>query len=132
MDYRKLASKCILTRGIKVKMSQVAVPVPYAAAFEGERVRKEQLAVEFGGKASCAIEFLSSGDEANITDGAVELIGPDIDQLPAGSKSLPLAIVVDVFGRKMQKDFEPILERQIHRFVNYGMGLMHMGPRDMV
>ncbi|MCX5694037.1 MAG: CO dehydrogenase/CO-methylating acetyl-CoA synthase complex subunit beta [Candidatus Omnitrophica bacterium] len=131
-DYAKLPSKCILTRGIKVKMSQVAVPVPYAAAFEGERVRREQLAVEFGGKASAVIEFLSSGDEASITDGSVELIGPAIDQLPAGSKSLPLAIVVDVFGRKMQKDFEPILERQIHRFVNYCMGLMHMGQRDMV
>jgi acetyl-CoA synthase len=40
--------------------------------------------------------------------------------------------VVEVFGRKMQKDFEPILERQIHRFTNYAMGLMHMGQRDMV
>ena len=131
-DYQKLPSKCILTRGIKVKMSEVAVPVPYAAAFEGERVRREQLAVEFGGKASTAIEFLSIKDEEAVIDGAVELIGPDIDQLPSGSKSLPLAIAVDVFGRKMQKDFEPILERQIHRFVNYAMGLMHMGQRDMV
>ncbi len=131
-DYHKLPSKCILTRGIKVKLAQVAVPVPYAAAFEGERVRKEQLAVEFGGKASSALEFLSMKEEALIDDGNVELIGPDIDQLPAGSKSLPLAISVDVFGRKMQKDFEPILERQIHRFVNYAMGLMHMGQRDMV
>lgn len=131
-DYQKLPSKCILTRGIKVKMSEVAVPVSYAAAFEGERVRKEQLAVEFGGKASSAIEFLSIKDEVDVVDGKVELIGPDIDQLLSGSKSLPLAIVVDVFGRKMQKDFEPILERQIHRFVNYAMGLMHMGQRDMV
>lgn len=131
-DYRKLPSKAILTRGIKVKMSPVSVPVPYAAAFEGERVRKEQLAVEFGGKASVAIEFLSSQEEDSVTDGDVELIGPDIDQLPIDSKSLPLAIVVDVFGRKMQKDFEPILERQIHRFINYCMGLMHMGQRDMV
>lgn len=131
-DYRKLPSKCILTRGIKVKMLQVPVPLPYAAAFEGERVLKEQLAAEFGGKASAAIEFLSSGDEVSITDGSVELIGPDIDQLPSGAKSLPLAIVVDVFGRKMQKDFESILERQIHRFINYGMGLMHMGQRDRV
>jgi len=131
-DYQKLPSKCILTRGIKVKMSEVAIPLPYAAAFEGERVRREQLAVEFGGKASLAIEFLSAKDEASIDDGKVELIGPDIDQLPAGSKSLPLAIMVDVFGRKMQKDFEPILERQIHRFTNYAMGLMHMGQRDMV
>lgn len=131
-DYQKLASKCILTRGIKVKMAEVAVPVPYAAAFEGERVRKEQLAVEFGGKASSALEFLIMKEEILIDDGKVELIGPDVDQLPAGSKSLPLAIAVDVFGRKMQKDFEPILERQIHRFVNYAMGLMHMGQRDMV
>jgi len=131
-DYGKLPSQCILTRGIKVKMSQVSVPLPYAAAFEGERVRKEQLAAEFGGKASSAIEFLRSSEQDSITDGSVELIGPDIDQLAAGSLSLPLAIVVDVFGRKMQKDFEPILERQIHRFVNYAMGLMHMGQRDMV
>ncbi|MDD5561121.1 MAG: acetyl-CoA decarbonylase/synthase complex subunit alpha/beta [Candidatus Omnitrophica bacterium] len=131
-DYQKLPSKCLLTRGIKVKMSEVNVPVPYAAAFEGERVRREQLAVEFGGKASAAIEFLSIKDEADVLDGNVELTGPDIDQLTQGSKSLPLAIAVDVFGRKMQKDFEPILERQIHRFVNYAMGLMHMGQRDMV
>ena len=35
-DYKKLPSKCILTRGIKVKMAEVAIPLPYAAAFEGE------------------------------------------------------------------------------------------------
>jgi acetyl-CoA synthase len=132
-DYKLLASKCILARGIKVKMSEVAVPVPYAAAFEGERVRREQLHAEFGGKSSTAFEYLTAKKkEADVEDGKVELIGPDIDQLPAGSKSLPLAIVVDVFGRKMQKDFEPILERQIHRFTNYAMGIMHVGQRDMV
>lgn len=131
-DYRKLPSKCILTRGIKVKMSEVAVPVPYAAAFEGERVRREQLHVEFGGKASSAVEFLTTENLNEIEDGRVDLIGPDVDNLAQGSKSLPLAIIVEVAGRKMQKDFEPILERQIHRFINYAMGLMHMGQRDMV
>jgi acetyl-CoA synthase len=108
------------------------VPVPYAAAFEGERVRKEQLYVEFGGKASTAFEFLSIKKADEIEDGKIEIIGPDVDNLEPGKKSLPLAIIVDVFGRKMQKDFEPILERQIHRFINYAMGLMHMGQRDMV
>ncbi|MFA5063678.1 MAG: acetyl-CoA decarbonylase/synthase complex subunit alpha/beta [Candidatus Omnitrophota bacterium] len=130
-DYHKLPSKCLLTRGIKVKMAEVAVPVPYAAAFEGERVRKEQLQVEFGGKASVAFEFLSVKKENEVDDGQAEVIGPDIDNLPAGIKSLPLAIIVDVYGRKMQKDFEPILERQIHCFVNYAMGIMHVGQRDM-
>ncbi|MCX5710870.1 MAG: acetyl-CoA decarbonylase/synthase complex subunit alpha/beta [Candidatus Omnitrophica bacterium] len=131
-DYKKLPSKCILTRGIKVKMAQVAVPVPYAAAFEGERVRKEQLYVEFGGKASTAFEFLTAKKENEVEDGLIKIIGDDIDKLPAGKKSMPFAIIVDVFGRKMQKDFEPILERQIHRFVNYAMGLMHMGQREMI
>lgn len=130
-DYKKIPSKCLLTRGIKVKMAEVAVPVPYAAAFEGERVRKEQLHVEFGGRASAAFEFLSAKKEDEVEDGRVEIVGPDIDALPAGAKSLPLAIIADVYGRKMQKDFEPILERQIHRFVNYAMGLMHVGQRDM-
>ncbi|MCX5706895.1 MAG: CO dehydrogenase/CO-methylating acetyl-CoA synthase complex subunit beta, partial [Candidatus Omnitrophica bacterium] len=131
-DYKKIPSKCILTRGIKVKMSEVAVPVSYAAAFEGERVRREQLHVEFGGKASTAFEYLTAkSKEDEVEDGKFELIGPDIDQLPATSKSLPLAIIVDVYGRKMQKDFEPVLERQIHRFMNYAMGIMHVGQRDM-
>jgi len=130
-DYKQLAAKAILARGIKVKVAEVAVPVPYAAAFEGERVRREQLHAEFGGKASNAFEFLTAKNESEVDDGKIELFGFDIDQLPAGNKSMPLAIIVEVFGRKMQKDFEPILERQIHRFVNYAMGLMHVGQRDM-
>ncbi|TRZ96449.1 CO dehydrogenase/CO-methylating acetyl-CoA synthase complex subunit beta [bacterium] len=131
-DYKKIVSRCIEVRGIKVKVTHVPVPVPYAAAFEGERVRRDNLAVEFGGKSSLAFEYLSAVKADDIEDGKVELIGPDIDQLEKGKKFLPLAIMVEVAGRKMQKDFEPILERQIHRFVNYAMGVMHIGQRDMV
>ncbi len=130
-DYKKIVSKCLLARGIKVRMAEVAVPVSYAPAFEGERVRKDQLHVEFGGKASNAFEYLTSKSEDEVEDAKFELIGPDIDQLEPEKKSLPLAIIVDVYGRKMQKDFEPILERQIHRFVNYACGIMHVGQRDM-
>jgi len=45
---------------------------------------------------------------------------------------LPLAIWVEVAGRKMQPDFEPILERQIHHFINGAEGIWHMGQRDIV
>ena len=44
---------------------------------------------------------------------------------------MPLGILIEVAGRKLQKDFEPILERQVHRFVNGAMGVMHIGQRDM-
>ncbi len=130
-DYDKLAAKCIETRGLKVKVSSISVPVPYAAAFEGERVRKEQLWVEFGGKSGLSFEYLTVKPTDQVQDGKIELIGPDIDTLKPGVKSMPLAIIVEVAGRKMQKDFEPILERQIHRFINYAMGIMHIGQRDM-
>jgi len=131
LDHKKIVARCIEVRGVKVKVAHIPIPVPYAAAFEGERVRKEHLYAEFGGKASPSFEFLTTQKSEEVEDGKVELFGPDIDKLEAGKKSLPLAIIVEVFGRKMQKDFEPILERQIHRFVNYAMGLMHVGQRDM-
>jgi acetyl-CoA synthase len=131
LDHKKIVPRCIEVRGVKVKIASIPIPVAYAAAFEGERVRKEQLYIEFGGKASLAFEYLTAKDTQEVQDGKIELIGPDIDQVEKGSKSLPLAIIVEVAGRKMQKDFEPILERQIHRFVNYAMGLMHVGQRDL-
>ena len=131
LDHKKIVPRCIEVRGVKVKVAHIPIPVPYAAAFEGERVRKENLYVEFGGKSSFSFEYLATQKSEEVEDGKVELIGPDIDQLENGKKSTPLAIIAEVYGRKMQKDFEPILERQIHRFVNYAMGLMHIGQRDM-
>jgi len=131
LDHKKIVPRCIEVRGIKVTVSSIPIPVSYAAAFEGERVRREQLHVEFGGKASQAFEYLTTKNSDEVQDGKTEVIGPDIDQLEKGAKSLPLAIIVETCGRKMQKDFEPILERQIHRFVNYAMGLMHVGQREM-
>ncbi|MFA4983801.1 MAG: acetyl-CoA decarbonylase/synthase complex subunit alpha/beta [Candidatus Omnitrophota bacterium] len=130
-DYGRLPARCIETRGLKVRVAEVPIPVPYAPAFEGERVRKEQLHAEFGSKSTVAFEYLTLKGMDEVEDARVELKGPDIDQLPKGMKSLPLAIIVEVAGRRMQKDFEPILERQIHRFMNYAMGVMHVGQRDM-
>jgi acetyl-CoA synthase len=131
LDYKKIVPRCIEVRGVKVKVTSIPIPVPYAAAFEGERVRKEQLYVEFGGKSSASFEYLTTKKSEEVEDGLVELLGPDIEGLEKDNKFMPLAIIVEVAGRKMQKDFEPILERQIHRFINYAMGLMHIGQRDM-
>ena len=42
------------------------------------------------------------------------------------------SIEVLVAGRKMQHDFEGILERQIHRWLSHAMGFMHTGQRDQI
>ncbi|MDP2939315.1 MAG: acetyl-CoA decarbonylase/synthase complex subunit alpha/beta [Candidatus Omnitrophota bacterium] len=131
LDHKKIVSRCIEVRGVKVRVAKIPIPVLYGAAFEGERVRKEQLYVEFGSKSSTAFELLKGSELNKIEDGKIELIGDDIDKLSDEKKAMPLAIVIDVAGRKFNKDFEPILERQLHRYINCAMGVMHIGQRDM-
>ena len=58
------------------------------------------------------------------------MVGPGIDDVPEGGAT-NLGILVQVAGRKMQEDFEPVLERQIHYFVNGASGIQHIGQRDI-
>lgn len=129
-DHRKIVQKAMETRGIKVKITKIPIPVPCSAAFEGERVRKENTFVQFGGKYSPAFEYLKMRKMDEVEDGKIDVVGPEIDSMQEGSNA-PLGIVIEVAGRKMVQDYEPILERQIHKFLNYAMGIFHMGQRDM-
>jgi acetyl-CoA synthase len=126
----KLVQKCIEVRGLKLKLTEVPVPVPYGSAFEGEVVRKQDMRVEFGGKKAHCFEYLFMTDFDAIDDGKVTVVGPDFVDQPDG-KAMDMGIVVRVAGRKMQKDFEPVLERQIHHFVNGASGIQHIGQRDI-
>jgi acetyl-CoA synthase len=126
----RLVQKCIEVRGVKVKVADVPVPVPYGSAFEGEVVRKNDMRVEFGGKRSRCFEYLHMAPLDSIVDGKVELVGPDFEVTPAQG-SMDMGIVVEVAGRQMQEDFEPVLERQIHYFVNGASGIQHIGQRDI-
>ena len=126
----ELAAKSIEVRGLKVTITEVPVPVSYGPAFEGERVRKGDLYLECGGGKTQAVELVTSKRMDEVEDGKIEIIGPDIKDVKEGSR-LPMAVVVEVAGRAMQPDFEPILERQIHHLVNYAQGVMHIGQRDI-
>jgi acetyl-CoA synthase len=117
-------------RGVKVKIAEVPVPVPYGSAFEGEVVRRADMRVESGGKYSRAFEYLRMADMDEVEDGKIEVIGPGFEDVEAGG-SMDLAIVIEVAGRKMQLDFEPVLERQVHYFVNAASGIQHIGQRDI-
>jgi acetyl-CoA synthase len=127
----ELVQKAIEVRGLKIKVASVPIPVAFSPAFEGERIRKEDMHIEFGGQRTAAFEWLASLPSDQVEDGKVEVIGPDIETVPEGGK-LPLAIVAEVSGRRMQPEFEPVLERQIHSYLNHAQGLFHMGQRDIV
>jgi acetyl-CoA synthase len=126
----KLVQKCIEVRGVKVKIADVPVPVPYGSAFEGEVVRRADMRVEFGGKNSRAFEYLRMVDMDQVEDGKIEVIGPDFADIDVGGY-MDMGIIIEVAGRKMQLDFEPVLERQVHYFVNGASGIQHIGQRDI-
>jgi acetyl-CoA synthase len=126
----KLVQKAIEVRGVKVRITEVPVPVAYGSAFEGEVVRRADMRVEFGGKHSRAFEYLRMAPMDEVEDGKIEVIGPDFEDVEVGG-SIDLGIVIEVAGRKMQEDFEPVLERQVHYFVNGASGIQHIGQRDI-
>jgi len=130
IPHEQIVEKAIEVRGLKIKITEIPIPVSVSPAFEGERIRKEDMQCEFGGQRTPAFEWLRMRDISEVEDGNVEVIGPDIDSVEAGGK-LPLGIIVEVAGRKMQDDFEPVLERQIHTFTNEAQGIWHMGQRDI-
>jgi len=131
LDREKLVPRCIEVRGVKVNVTNVDIPVSFSPAFEGERVRREDLQVEFGGKYSPAFEYVKMREMDEVQDGRIEVIGPDVDTVKVGG-AMPLGLLVEVAGRAMQKDFESLIERQIHHFINYAMGIMHMNQRDLI
>lgn len=126
----RLVQKCIEVRGVKVKIADVPVPVPYGSAFEGEVVRRADMRIEFGGKNSRAFEYLYMADLDEVVDGKVEVVGPDFQDIPEQG-FMDLGIVIKVAGRQMQEDFEPVLERQVHYFINGASGIQHIGQRDI-
>lgn len=131
VPHEEMAARAIEVRGLKITTVNIPIPVRHGPAFEGERVRKEDMAIEFGGKHTRAFEYLVSRQMDQVQDGRIRVAGPEIDDVEEGAQ-LPLAIFVEVAGRKMQRDFESILERHIHSFLSEPMGVMHLGQRDTV
>jgi len=130
VPHKEMVGKAIEVRGLKVTVTEVPVPVAYGPAFEGERIRGEDIFMEAGGGKTHAVELTLMKDMNEVEDGRVELFGPDLQDMQPVTR-VPLGILVEVAGRKMQSDFEPILERQIHHLINYAQGLMHIGQRDI-
>jgi acetyl-CoA synthase len=130
VPHDNIVAKAIEVRGLKVSVAEIPIPVAFGPAFEGERVRGEDIYLEAGGGRTPMVEWVTSKRMDEVEDGKIEIVGPELADIEAGSQ-LPMAIVVEVAGRNMQEDYEPILERQIHHLINYAQGTMHIGQRDI-
>ena len=128
-DHAETVKKSLELRGIKIKSKELPIPVAFAAAFEGEIIRKADMKVEFWSSKNTTCELVTMRDMDQVEDHKITLVGPDID---SGEVEYPLATYIEVAGAKMQKDFESVIERKIHAWFNYMEGVMHTGQRNQI
>ena len=130
-DISKWNATSLEARDIKIKITKIDIPVSFASAFEGEIIRRGDMQVEVDGSRVDCFELVQTRDAADVEDHKINVIGPEIDEIPVGSK-ISLSYTVEVAGKAMQPDFESVMERKIHSWINCIEGVMHTGQRDMI
>jgi acetyl-CoA synthase len=130
-DTKAFIETSLEARDIKIKILKIDIPVAYSSAFEGEIVRRNDTHVDIDSTTMDCFEWVRQKPAQEIEDHSIEIIGKDIDAFEPGAK-IAMGIIVEVFGKNMQSDFEPVLERRIHHFINFIEGVMHTGQRDML
>ena len=131
LDTTKWNATSLEARDIKIKITNIDIPVAYATAFEGEIIRRGDMQVEVDGSRVDCFELVQTKEAAEVEDHKITVIGPEIDDVPVGSK-ISLSYTIDVAGKAMQADFESVMERKIHAWLNCIEGVMHTGQRDMI
>ena len=131
LDTTKWNATSLEARDIKLKITKIDIPVSYATAFEGEIIRRGDMQVEVDGSRVDCFELVQTKEAAEIEDHKITVIGPEIDEIPVGSK-ISLSYTVNVAGKAMQADFESVMERKFHSWINCIEGVMHTGQRDMI
>ena len=126
-DFNKVSLEA---RNIKIKITNIDIPVAFASAFEGEIIRRKDMQVEFDGSRVDCAELVQTRSMDEVEDHKITVVGPDVDEMELGSKN-PIAYVVEVAGKRMQPDFQPVIERKFHNYINCIEGVYHTGQRDM-
>ena len=127
-DHDETVKKSLELRGIKIKVKELPIPVAFAAAFEGEIIRKADMHNECWSSKNPTAELVLMREMGEVEDHKITIIGPELDE----AKDLALATFVEVAGKKMQVDFESVIERKFHAWFNYMEGVMHTGQRNQV
>ncbi len=131
LDTEKWNATSLEARDIKIKITNIDIPVSYATAFEGEIIRRGDMQVEVDGSRVDCFELVQTREAAEIEDHKITVIGPELDAVEVGSK-ISLSYTIEVAGKAMQADFESVMERKIHAWLNCIEGVMHTGQRDMI
>ena len=131
LNHEDTVKKSLELRNIKIKVTEIPIPVSFSSTYEGEIIRKGDMQIEFDGSRKDCFELVCTKELHEVEDHEFKLVGPDFDEMEQGSKQ-QIAYIVDVAGKNMQSDFEPVFERKFHSYLNCIEGVMHTGQRDMI
>ncbi len=131
LDISKWNATSLEARDIKIKITNIDIPVAYATAFEGEIIRRGDMQVEVDGSRVDCFELVQTREANEVEDHKITVVGPELDEVAVGSK-ISLSYTIEVAGKAMQPDFESVMERKIHAWLNCIEGVMHTGQRDMI
>lgn len=108
------------------------LPMDVGPQYEGQRIRKPSMYLEFGGpNVEYKFELFQMRPPEEVEDGLVKIIGPDINEMEPGG-SYPIGIHVKVAGKEMEEDLEGVLERRNHYFTDYIEDVMHLNQRTEI
>ncbi len=105
------------------------IPVDVGIIYEGQRIRRPDMQVEFGGpSAPHKFELVRARGTDEVEDGRITVIGPDLKDMKEGG-SYPLGIFIEVAGKDVEEGLEGVIERRIHEYCNFIEGFMHLNQR---
>ena len=86
-DISKWNATSLEARDIKIKITNIDIPVAFASAFEGEIIRRKDMQVEFDGSRVDCAELVHTCDASEVEDHKITVVGPEVDDMELGSKN---------------------------------------------
>ena len=78
-DHNETSKRSLALRNIHIKVKELPIPVAFAAAFEGEIIRKADMKVEFWSSKNTTCELVTTREMDAVEDHKIVVDGPDID-----------------------------------------------------
>ncbi len=74
-DVSKFNATSLEARDIKIKITNIDIPVAFASAFEGEIIRRKDMRVEFDGSRVDCAELVHTCDSSEVEDHKITVVG---------------------------------------------------------
>lgn len=107
------------------------IPFQISPRHMGERIRKDDFAVEYGGPKWFGSIFMLlevTTNEDEVKDNVIEIIGPDVDEVEEGS-SFPFGMQFKIWGSEVTIDYDDYFARAMHDHIENMEGLMGVNTR---